>query len=112
MKHIYSLFSILFAALLMAGCVNDPDIDGGIRNAKKPSVKTDEILKSTASSVTVSGEVLQENGAPVTEAGFCWSTESTFTVREKNKKAVSKRKVRYEATVKGLTNYLDYCIRA
>ena len=54
MKHIYSLFSILFAALLMAGCVNDPDIDGGIRNAKKPSVKTDEILKSTASSVTVS----------------------------------------------------------
>ena len=30
---------------------------------KKPSVKTDEILKSTASSVTVSGEVLQENGA-------------------------------------------------
>ena len=70
MKHIYSLFSILFAALLMAGCVNDPDIDGGIRNAKKPSVKTDEILKSTASSVTVSGEVLQENGAPVTEAGF------------------------------------------
>ena len=55
MKHIYSLFSILFAALLMAGCVNDPDIDGGIRNAKKPSVKTDEILKSTASSVTVSG---------------------------------------------------------
>ena len=48
MKHIYSLFSILFAALLMAGCVNDPDIDGGIRNAKKPSVKTDEILKSTA----------------------------------------------------------------
>ena len=68
MKHIYSLFSILFAALLMAGCVNDPDIDGGIRNAKKPSVKTDEILKSTASSVTVSGEVLQENGAPVTES--------------------------------------------
>lgn len=27
MKHIYSLFSILFAALLMAGCVNDPDIN-------------------------------------------------------------------------------------
>ena len=66
MKHIYSLFSILFTALLMTGCVNDPDIDGGIRNAKKPSVKTGEILKSTASSVTVSGEVLQENGAPVT----------------------------------------------
>ena len=108
MKHIYSLFSILFAALLMAGCVNDPDIDGGIRNAKKPSVKTDEILKSTASSVTVSGEVLQENGAPVTEAGFCWSTESTFTVIEKNKKAVSKRKVKYEATIEGLTNDLDY----
>ncbi len=39
--YILTLLSILFAALLMAGCVNDPDIDGGIRNAKKPSVKTD-----------------------------------------------------------------------
>ena len=92
----------------MAGCVNDPDIDGGIRNAKKPSVKTDEILKSTASSVTVSGEVLQENGAPVTEAGFCWSTESTFTVIEKNKKAVSKRKVKYEATIEGFRSMRRY----
>lgn len=64
MKHIYSLFSILFAALLMAGCVNDPDIDGGIRNAKKPSVKTDEILKSTASSVTVSGRSCKKTALP------------------------------------------------
>ena len=56
---------------------------------KNRLLRSDEILKSTASSVTVSGEVLQENGAPVTEAGFCWSTESTFTVIEKNKKAVS-----------------------
>ncbi len=80
MRHIYTFFSVLlFAALSMTGCVNDPDMDGGIRNAKMPSVQTDEILGSTASSVTVSGEVLQENGAPVTEAGFCWSTESTNT---------------------------------
>ena len=48
----------------------------------------------------------------MTEAGFCWSTESTFTVIEKNKKAVSKRKVKYEATIEGLTNDLDYYIRA
>lgn len=31
---------------------------------------------------------------------------------EKNKKAVSKRKVKYEATIEGLTNDLDYYIRA
>ena len=67
----------------MAGCVNDPDIDGGIRNAKKPSVKTDEILKSTASSVTVSGEVLQENGAPVTEAGLLEHGIYLYCDREK-----------------------------
>lgn len=34
MKHIYSLFSILFAALLMAGCVNDPDIDVAFETLK------------------------------------------------------------------------------
>ena len=94
MKHIYSLFSILFAALLMAGCVNDPDIDGGIRNAKKPSVKTDEILKSTASSVTVVGGRSCKKRRSRDRGRFCWSTESTFTVIEKNKKAVSKRKVK------------------
>lgn len=112
MKYIYVLFTILFAILLATGCVDDPEIGGGIRNAKKPSVKTEEILKSTANSVTVSGEVLLENGAPVTEAGFCWSMEPTFTLIEKNKKAVSKRKVKYESTIEDLIPNEEYYIRA
>ena len=70
MKYIYVYIVCLFLAGWGVGCVEDPVIEGGLRNAQEPSVRTVEILKSTASSVTVSGEVTRENGAPVTEAGF------------------------------------------
>ncbi len=110
MRNIYLFF--LCIVFCMTGCVNDPELEGGIQNAKAPSVQTNEILKSTASSVTVSGEVLRENGAPVTEAGFCWSLESTFTLANDNKKAVSTRKRSYEATIENLKNDEDYYIRA
>lgn len=56
MKYIYVYIVCLFLAGWGVGCVEDPVIEGGLRNAQEPSVRTVEILKSTASSVTVSGE--------------------------------------------------------
>ena len=51
------LYSIgLGLALFMNGCVEDPIIEGGLKNAKKPTVETLEILGSKATSVSVSGE--------------------------------------------------------
>ena len=110
MKRLYRFVITAFAVLFTTGCVDDPELETGIHNAKKPSVKTIGILKTTANSVSVSGEVLQENGAPVLESGFFWSTESSFSSR--NKKAVSKRKGQFETTIENLTNDQDYYIRA
>ena len=55
-NQIYSI--VLGIALLMNGCVEDPIIEGGLKNAKKPTVETLEILGSSASTVSVSGEVV------------------------------------------------------
>ena len=80
----YKLYSIaLGIALLMNGCVEDPIIEGGLKNAKKPTVETLEILGSTATTVSVSGEVVQENGAPVTASGFCWGNTADFSFQTK-----------------------------
>ena len=46
-------------ALLVSGCVEDPVMEGGLKNAKKPTVETLEVLGSNATSVSVSGEVVQ-----------------------------------------------------
>lgn len=110
MKQIYRFICAALAVLCIPSCVDDPELGTGIHNAKKPSVKTLEIIKSTANSVTVSGEVLQENGAPVLESGFCWSTESSFA--KQSKKAVSKRKGVFESTIDNLVNDKDYYVRA
>lgn len=111
MKQLYFFVLTTFSAVLLGtSCVDDPDLGTDIHNAKKPTVNTLEILKTTASSVTVSGEVVKENGSPVTESGFCWSTDSSFV--QKMKKAVSKRKTQFEATIEDLANNKDFFIRA
>ena len=109
-KALYSLG--LGIALFMSGCVEDPVIEGGLKNAKKPTVETLEILGSNATSVSVSGQVVQENGAPVTAAGFCWGSTADFTFQAKQAKAVSERKAKFEATIEGLRPDQDYYIKA
>ena len=111
MRHTYILLLIALS-LFIYGCVDDPEIEGGIHNAKKPFVETGDILKTTANSVTVTAEVTRENGAPVTESGFCWGTQQDFQVTKERIKPVSKRKGKYETTIDGLTNDREYYIRA
>ena len=107
------LYSIgLGLALFMNGCVEDPIIEGGLKNAKKPTVETLEILGSKATSVSVSGEVVQENGAPVTASGFCWGSTADFAFQAKQSKAVSERKTKFETTIEGLTPNKEYYIKA
>ena len=109
----YKLYSIaLGIALLMNGCVEDPIMEGGLKNAKKPTVETLEILGSTATTVSVSGEVVQENGAPVTASGFCWGNTADFSFQTKQSKAVSDRKAKFDATIEGLIPNQDYFIKA
>ena len=109
-NQLYSI--VLGIALLMNGCVEDPIMEGGLKNAKKPTVETLEILGSTATTVSASGEVVQENGAPVSVSGFCWGSTADFAFQAKQSKAVSERKAKFETTIEGLTPNKDYYIKA
>lgn len=111
MRYIFLLL-LISLSFITSGCVDDPEIDGGIHNAKRPTVETGEILRTTANSVIVTGEVMRENGSHVSEAGFCWGSSEEFVVTKDNIKAVSKRKQKYEATIDGLINNRKYFIRA
>lgn len=113
MKYKYPLllYIILFS-LGFQGCVKDPELGDEIKNALMPEVRTNDDIKTTATSVTISGEVVKENGARVTESGFCWGATSDFQVNTKNLIAVSKGKGTFSATIESLTNNTKYYIKA
>lgn len=112
MRFSYIYYIGIGIALWATGCVDDPEMEGGLKNAKKPVVETLDIVRSDATSVTIQGEVVKENGAPVTEAGFCWGTGSDFAFASGQAQKAAERKGKYEAHIEGLQANQDYYIRA
>ena len=55
------------------------EIESFVTNTDVPKVKTLEITYVTHNTATVSAEVIDENGATVTERGVCWDTDQTPT---------------------------------
>ena len=112
MKHIYLLFSVLLFSLLV-GCTDDPDISGEVHNALPPTVKTGEPKDPTASTVEISGEVVQENGSKVTEYGFIWGKMSPLTFDNKEgKDSIGEGKGEFSTKVEHLKDSSTYFIRA
>lgn len=115
MKHIYLFLYTLILSGIVSGCLEEPDMPGGYKNAKVPEVTTCELkdLVKTAESVKIKGEVTSENGAPVTESGFCWGTQSPVNLTTKlGQQSVGKGKGSFDSTIKGLTINTNYYIRA
>ncbi|MEG2067862.1 MAG: kelch repeat-containing protein, partial [Tannerellaceae bacterium] len=113
MKYIYTLCSTLMICWLMTGCLEDPEIPVDIKNAKKPEVATGTVEAFTATTITLSGEVMVENGVPVTDRGFCWELISKpLTVETAQKLASGKGKGTYKATLTGLKADSTYHICA
>ena len=112
MKHKYPLLFYILFTLSFQGCVKDPELGDEIKNALMPEVKTNDDIKTTATTVTLSGEVIKENGAHVTESGFCWGMTSDFQVDKENIKAVSKGKGTFNTTIESLNNNTKYYIKA
>ena len=70
---------------LYQSCLNDPFMPEEFLNATIPSVETLKVTNKTATTITISGNVLRENGTEVTERGFCWSTGDSPKVTADNK---------------------------
>jgi N-acetylneuraminic acid mutarotase len=81
MKQTFPLLLYLFmpaaACGLLWGCAEEPDIREELVGAECPEVAIDSIGMPRATEVTVYANVLQENGAAVTETGFQWRREDS-----------------------------------
>lgn len=73
MKNLYYILLGLILLILPVSCLDDPDGDGGIYNAKAPEVETDASnIKVTATTIELAGKVIRENGRKVNERGFLY----------------------------------------
>lgn len=77
MKYIYSIIlSAVSFIWLLSGCLEDPDMDTRLQNAKAPEVSETSLEGNIeASSITLKAQILKENGLPIRECGVCWSIQ-------------------------------------
>lgn len=110
-KYISSIIA-LFCLVIGFSCVSDPDIPSDMINAKIPEVKTLKIEDQKASSVTVSGEVVLENGMKVTEYGIYWSKGAAIDTTKAQRVSAGQGKGVFTVTIEGLDNNSEYHIAA
>ena len=102
--------SLLIGLFIFQSCMDDPSIPDEIFNARTPEVETSSVESYSATTITVSGAVLQANGAEVTEKGICWGTSSP--VSAVNKVPAGNGLGSFTAEVKGLSANKTYYLRA
>lgn len=99
---------------LWVGCIDDPELKQGVIGGGKPVFSDDGavFVSKTAASITVAAEVLQENGAMITERGFCYSTSELPTITDNVVKDPEGGRIgTYTLKLDGLTNNVRYYIR-
>ena len=81
--NIRQFSALLIGLFIFQSCLDDPTIPDEIFNARAPVVETSSVESYSSTNITVSGVVLQDNGAEVTEKGICWSTSSQDSTNNK-----------------------------
>ncbi|MGM9759885.1 MAG: hypothetical protein ACI30I_07195, partial [Parabacteroides sp.] len=113
MKYLHYIL-LGWMLLLVPGCLEDPEGDDELHNAKAPEVETvSSHMERTATTITLGGKVIRENGRSVYERGFLYGEESPLTY-EKASKWVDEGtgKGEYTGTIKNLKDSTDYYICA
>jgi hypothetical protein len=107
-----NILIFVFFVFLFSGCFDYPKIDPGVRGAGKPVFNGGASLKSkTASSIEVTAEIREENGAKIIERGFCYGTSSSPT--RENAKVIVDTAVGigvYTLKIEGLEHNTEYYI--
>ena len=112
-RLVYTLVGFMLL-LVPFGCLDDPEGEKGVFNAKAPVVETDASnIKITATSIELSGKVVKENGRKVNERGFLYGnvTPLSFTNAQKMI-AEGTGKGEFTATISQLLNDTVYYVCA
>lgn len=99
---------------LLYSCIDDPEMKQGVIGAGKPifAEAGAVYVARTATSITVSAEVLDENGSGITERGFCYGTSELPTIaNDKVEDSDGGQVGTYTLKIDGLKNNLRYYIR-
>lgn len=117
MKHIYLFLSAFIFLSILSGCIEDPDMDTRLQNAKAPEISETTQGKVYASAIELKASVLKENGTPVLECGVCWSDQKETNPKDNlaNNRKVKAEKVEkgeFTVTISGLQDKTDYYVYA
>lgn len=118
MKQVYIFSFLSFYLVFCASCVEDPTLPDKVRNAVVPTVESGQIGSKQAQSVTLSGRIAKDGGAPVEEYGVYWSTETPVNEQSGGiKKILVENKkytlpLDYEIQVDGLSQNTQYYLCA
>ena len=75
---------------MLTSCVDDETVPAGnVTNAKKPELSEVETKAATASTITITGKVLNHNGYPVTERGIVWGTTRDLDISKDSHKSLT-----------------------
>lgn len=113
----YILLLIGTSSLIVTSCVEDPEMSTDIRNASAPEVilltgvEEGYDIQKTATTITIEGEVLSANGAPVESYGVCWGIESNPTIEAGDTVISGKGLGKFSATAVSLESDQAYYIR-
>lgn len=102
--------SFLIGLFIFQSCMDDPSIPDEIFNARTPEVETSSVDSFSATTITVSGVTLKDNGSEVTEKGVCLGTSSP--VSAVNKVSAGNGLGSFTVEIKGLSANKTYYLRA
>lgn len=117
MKHIYLILPVLLFFSLFTSCLDDPDMDTRLQNAKKPEVSQVEKVDVFASTIKLKASILKEHGSPIQECGVCWGEDETTLPIEhiRNNRKAKADKIEgknFTATISNLKDSTKYYIYA
>lgn len=77
-----------------------------------PTVGPNRLLAITETAAIVEGVVISNNGSPITECGFCWSTRRGPTLSDFSMIGEEEDSTRFTSTLDSLTSSKTYYVRA
>lgn len=114
MKNLYYILLGLILLIWPISCLDDPDGDGGVHNAKAPEVETDaSAIKVTATTIELAGKVVRENGRKVNERGFLYGLDTPLSFANAQRMVdEGSGKGSFSGTITGLKNDTLYYVCA